>query len=291
MNKFISKKILPSLLGTILSLFNFSWTFATSPGQQESTGNSKAATESFGSKISNGVKKVIYSPRFLIPASILSVLSAPSVYSNIKHSKPRDITNIQGETDEEISGYVTHRYSLEETLRYMQPAQKEIFKNKINEILQEMYSAGCTTDYEKAIFLHDYIYKNCKYDTGHVVEEFLDGYCANHFVHTADACLLNNCAVCDGISAAYNILCGAANMECKVIDGSSLGMGHAWNLVEINGQWYHVDVTLDLFLKATHGKYAWFMRSKQEMRWNHTPDKPYVLTEQDMVYIQNMLDS
>lgn len=48
MNKFILKTLLPSFLGTILSLSCFSCAFATPTNQKGSANNDKVATESFG---------------------------------------------------------------------------------------------------------------------------------------------------------------------------------------------------------------------------------------------------
>lgn len=40
-----------------------------------------------------------------------------------------------------------------------------------------------------------------------------------------------------------------------------------------NGMWYHVDLTWDLFAKALHGKYSWFMLTEKEITKDHTIDR------------------
>lgn len=65
MNKFILKTLLPSFLGTILSLSCFSCAFATPTNQKGSANNDKVATESFGVlKYQKDLKKLYLTPNF-----------------------------------------------------------------------------------------------------------------------------------------------------------------------------------------------------------------------------------
>lgn len=55
--------------------------------------------------------------------------------------------------------------------------------------------------------------------------------------------------VCDGYARAYKILMDKAGIPTDYVSGSnrfnSNLSGHAWNLVKLDGTWYHVDVTWD----------------------------------------------
>jgi hypothetical protein len=90
------------------------------------------------------------------------------------------------------------------------------------------------TDYEKEIALHDYILKMTRYDKENQwpVES-----------HTAYGALVNGVAVCDGYAEAFDLLLKKAGIKSKIIYGSLDGELHAWNMVEINGKEYFVDVT------------------------------------------------
>jgi transglutaminase/protease-like cytokinesis protein 3 len=44
-----------------------------------------------------------------------------------------------------------------------------------------------------------------------------------------------------GFAQALKLLCDEAGMECYVISGRKNGRTHYWNLVSINGMWYHTD--------------------------------------------------
>lgn len=56
---------------------------------------------------------------------------------------------------------------------------------------------------------------------------------------------------------------------------------HAWNMVEIDGKWYHLDVTW-AFPKSSYGlthKYNFFLLSDSEFFKRHTPDNKADLPE------------
>jgi len=50
-------------------------------------------------------------------------------------------------------------------------------------------------------------------------------------------------AVCEGYAWLYSILMNRENIETYVV--VSIALGHAWNMVHIGEEWFHVDVTWD----------------------------------------------
>lgn len=115
------------------------------------------------------------------------------------------------------------------------------------------------SDYEKALFLHDYLAAYCDYD--HTLSKFT----AYEMVTTGDA-------VCDGYSAMYSMLLNRLGVRStKVI---SRTLNHAWNLVELGGEWYHVDVTFDDSFHYGHPglvSHDFFLKTSDEMNANqHT---------------------
>ncbi len=86
------------------------------------------------------------------------------------------------------------------------------------------------TDVEKALALHDFLVLNNKYDTS------LTKY-------TAYNALVEKTSVCEGYSAAYIELLERVGIEAKYVRSKKLN--HTWNYVNLDGEWYHVDVTSD----------------------------------------------
>lgn len=62
--------------------------------------------------------------------------------------------------------------------------------------------------------------------------------------HTPHSALKNGSAVCDGYAKTAKLMLNDFGVECDFIIGTCTdGGGHAWNLVKLDGEWYHMDVT------------------------------------------------
>ena len=62
--------------------------------------------------------------------------------------------------------------------------------------------------------------------------------------HTAYGALFEYECVCDGYSRFVKMICDDIGIDCKIVIGDVINAGgHAWNLVKIDGKWYHLDVT------------------------------------------------
>ena len=62
--------------------------------------------------------------------------------------------------------------------------------------------------------------------------------------HTAYGALKNGVAVCEGYACAAKLMLNELGIRCDIQIGDCIdGGGHAWNLVELDGVWYQMDVT------------------------------------------------
>lgn len=95
------------------------------------------------------------------------------------------------------------------------------------------------TDVEKALVIHDYLIQLCEYD-----KERLDNNTVPVISHSAYGALVEKIAVCDGYGKAYKyIMQNKLGINCELVTSDS--MNHAWNMIQIGGKWYHVDITWD----------------------------------------------
>jgi stress-induced morphogen len=88
-------------------------------------------------------------------------------------------------------------------------------------------------------------------------EEYLFHYLASHCTYDStatqssenwqpfSACgpLISGKAVCEGYSRAMQLLAGRVGINCTLVYGWHNGVGHMWNEIQINGSWYHLDLT------------------------------------------------
>lgn len=92
---------------------------------------------------------------------------------------------------------------------------------------------------EIALALHDYLVEHVAYNW----EVATTGSTDDRLVYTTYGALVNGDAVCQGYAESYQLLLKRCGIKSVVV--SSKAMNHAWNLVEIDGSWYHVDTTWD----------------------------------------------
>ncbi|WP_435789855.1 cell wall-binding repeat-containing protein [Clostridium sp.] len=114
-------------------------------------------------------------------------------------------------------------------------AQEDLVTAQINDIVPKLISNSRTTA-DKELAIHDWIVNNVKYDTS------LTRY-------TPYDALVNHSAVCEGYALlAYRML-KSAGIQVKMVSGTANNgnevASHAWNLVNIDGSWYHLDTTWD----------------------------------------------
>lgn len=88
------------------------------------------------------------------------------------------------------------------------------------------------SDYEKSLILHDRL-------CDAVVYEF------SEHNQTVVGSLALGASVCAGYAHGYQMLMQAVGIPCFYVVGHSRDQSHAWNLVQLDGQWYYTDVTWD----------------------------------------------
>lgn len=91
------------------------------------------------------------------------------------------------------------------------------------------------SDVYKCRYLHDMLCQYVHYD--------MDEVSTDLSIRTAYGALVNNDAVCEGYTTAYNYLLSKIGIEAHYVQ--SIKMEHAWSMIKIGGKYYHVDVTYD----------------------------------------------
>lgn len=89
---------------------------------------------------------------------------------------------------------------------------------------------GSMSDFEKEIKIVKWIAANCKYDkTSGAWSELASAY----------SCIVEGKALCAGYADAFLQTAKLCGLDVRYIYNDT----HAWNLVKLDGEWYHVDVT------------------------------------------------
>lgn len=116
----------------------------------------------------------------------------------------------------------------------------ESIRKREKEMLQKAQAIlskvdGSMKPIEREHIIHDSLVNSIKYDT--TLKE--------KNAHSLYGALVEGDAVCEGYSKAFQYLMREAGVQCIVVKGGFNGDSHEWNMVEIDGKFYHIDVTAD----------------------------------------------
>ncbi len=193
-------------------------------------------------------------------------------------------------------GAVIHSYKELETVYNKMPYRffSKIDKKdkaiilKADQVYKEIIK-GNQTEAQKEKAIHDYIVSTTSYSINSVTTEpvtktysfysnnFNPTYLSNFHedIYTPYGVLLNKKAVCQGYSETMKMLLTMAGIECYYVTGVAMSGGkyynHAWNIVKISGNYYHVDSTWDDTVPDVSNKvlYRFFNLTDEQISKTH----------------------
>ena len=92
-----------------------------------------------------------------------------------------------------------------------------------------------SSDYDRAVFVHDYLVGAVKYDKSGANEARFD----------VRGVFSDRLAVCAGYAKAFQLIMQRMSIECFYVTGAVGEISHAWNIVKLDGNYTSVDVTYD----------------------------------------------
>ncbi|NEW07931.1 transglutaminase [Paenibacillus sp. SYP-B3998] len=156
--------------------------------------------------------------------------------------------NIQGST-----ATVSLKFTYWETLSQTTEVQK-----RVKQILDDILTTGMN-EHQKEKAIHDWIVGHVAYDTKLIS-------------HSAYDALTKGKTVCQGYALLTYEMMKQAGIPVKIVEGSSRGQSHAWNLVQIGGKWYQLDCTWDDPVPDVAGRvlYNYYNITDAQLRVDHT---------------------
>ena len=136
----------------------------------------------------------------------------------------------------------------------------ELNQAELNQVAQEVHRIVTTyitqdmNTIQKVDILYTYLVNTCSY---------APTWAANR-ANTAWGALIYKEAQCSGYARAFKALCDAADIPCYYVHANeqSINPSHQWNIVQVDGNWYHIDTQGCIFL-ASDGVY-----SNMGLGWN-----------------------
>lgn len=141
--------------------------------------------------------------------------------------------------------------------------EEKMLDEKVKSALLSLELEGKSED-QKVQAIHDYIINNVSYDTSLRKTSAYDA-------------LINQAAVCEGYAMAAYRMFTEAGLESRIITGRGNGGSHAWNIVQVEGKWYNIDLTWDDPLTEDGSpilNYDYFLKSTKDFT-GHSRDAKY----------------
>jgi hypothetical protein len=181
------------------------------------------------------------------------------------------------------------------------------------DVLREIITDDMT-DYEKVHAIYDWLIFNVEYDLDMLDElvelqalynlsdpdEYSEYYSEvlKYRCFYLEGVFLDNLAVCDGFAKAFVLLARIEGIEAIKISGTiiSSGENHAWNKVNIEGNWYTVDSTWGNYIVhstspesySEYMNHAYLLVSDAEMFASHRESGPYPASPESYGYYQSI---
>ena len=120
-------------------------------------------------------------------------------------------------------------------------------------------------DWEKEKYIHDFICENVTYDK-----------LKKQYSHEILGPLGQGVGVCEGIAKSVKILCDQLSIPCIIAISENnpeknIKYCHAWNVIQINGVWSHLDATFDNSLGKKEVRYDYFNLDDKSIFKDHEP--------------------
>lgn len=101
---------------------------------------------------------------------------------------------------------------------------------KVLSIVNQARSQNLSSEYDQALWLHDWLTHNADYDVSMTM-------------NSPEGVLLHGTGVCESYTLAYQMLLHELGIDNIYVTGYGNGGAHAWLLVSLDGEWVHIDPT------------------------------------------------
>lgn len=143
------------------------------------------------------------------------------------------------------------------------PEQTAEVDRVIDEALAEILKPNMN-DHEKVKAIHDWVVTHVEYD------QSLSYYTAYNAVSLGKA-------VCQGYTLLGYRMLDKAGIPVLIAEGTVNTGEHAWNMVQLDGIWYHLDLTWDdpVGVQDDRIRYTYYLKTDEELRADHQWTRDY----------------
>ena len=204
-------------------------------------------------------------------------LNPKNMYLNIETTTiaEKKIFNVyinSGKASNYLSDEFNSKQKIDEAFAQIEQVKAQIIQNKTGNA------------YEDIKMVHDYLVDNIEYDTT----------LSKSNIYSIYGALVNKECVCEGYAKAFKYLLDELGIQSVLVIGTGTNAkgeteNHAWNYVQLNGNWYAVDTTWDDPVIIGDGiltdesKYKYFLVGKNKIDEDHKAEGQF--TEGGKVFV------
>ena len=177
-----------------------------------------------------------------------------------------------GYNDERFNAYSDQQYRVKDWFDSSIYSKGEILKitqeiEKIEKGINPNWS-----DLQKIVYLYDYLKKNIMYDPKYESKE-------SDEIRSLRG-LLSKKTVCAGYATIFKEMLDRQNIKCHYVRGNCIGVdgnvrgGHAWNVIELDGKLYPIDLTWDntRYRSGLFRTHIFLGQDIEDFNKKHSPD-------------------
>lgn len=178
----------------------------------------------------------------------------------LKYTNPYEAYNISSYRLEMSSWKGSNEVNVKVNCVYRMTAEMAVdLDSRARSIVAEI-APDSMSQAKKERAIHDWIINNTSYDQSYTI---FDPYNT----------LIKHTGVCQGYSLLAQKMFTLAGIKSMIVEGTSKGESHAWNLIYIDGKWRHVDLTWDDPVSSRDVlRYDYYNLTDTEMRADHSWD-------------------
>ena len=223
--------------------------------------NSQNGTEEFGKDFQSAWNAFYYDNVDLFYIEV-NKITLTTEYYDVGGIKTYTVSIGCGENNNYYSNTFRNQAEVENAVTYLENIKKQMVEQTITDDV-----------YTKIAKVHNWLIYFIDYAENETSKD----------AHTIYGALKNGEAVCEGYARAFKYLMDGLNIPCVLVSGTAQNSQgqtetHAWNYVQINNNWYAVDVTWDDPVIIGGGeqtsdiKYKHFLKGSEEFFVDHTED-------------------
>lgn len=195
-------------------------------------------------------------------------LSPNKMYLNIETTtRGRDVSyNVYINSGNEAN-YLIDEFSSKE--------QIDNAMSRIERVKNQIVQNRRNNNYDNIKMVHDYLVENIQYDTS----------ISKGNIYNVYGAMVNGEAVCEGYARSFKYLMDSLGIPCTLVIGKGTNSegkteNHAWNYVQVDGNWYAIDCTWDDPISTTgyvseESKYRYFLKGSNDMSKDHIPSSQF----------------